>query len=489
MLVAVNGLNVTVTINGTKAFSHTFAPRVLTNGDQVALNKGFIGFGSNNSQSTMDNVALQVLPPTLTLDRTEYFDDGVAQDFTGGQSGAWGISTGRYDGAATVIDAIAVSTTVIKAGGLDPADYVEIETALRTAAIGGLVFDVYSTTDYKFAALDVAGQRIIVGHTDPRRGWVVQAAYAKALTAGAEYVLTVVLKGTVATVSLNGSVLGSFVFNGVVVDGQVGTLASGGTTSFDRFRVRTDDESFPVAVPAAEVRIADAAVAEGNSGSKSVTLTLSRTGDLTSAASVAWRTVDGTAAAGSDYVGASGTATFAAGASTATLTVGISGDTTYENSETFWVQITGAGGYNLADGFGLVTVTNDDTAPSKTAAPALSPTSASPTTSTTEFAAPDSTAGSGATASKKGSFTAVVTPDKGVYFTVTGGGNRTSLSVRITCDLGYSTVINVPLDANGAGTSAKVYPPAGSSCTATLEDPMAIGRSKVLGSVAFTIPA
>jgi hypothetical protein len=75
-----------------------------------------------------------------------------------------------------------------------------------------------------------------------------------------------------------------------------------------------------------------------------------------------------------------------------------------------------------------------------------------------------------------------------VYFTVTGGGHRTYLSVRITSDTGYSTVINVPLDATGSGRSATVYPPPGSACTATLEDPQAIGRSRVLASTSFVVP-
>ena len=110
LLVAINGLNVIVSINGTKAFNYTFAPRILTNGDQVALNKGMVGFGSNNSQSLMDNVALQVLPPNLTLDRTEYFDDGTAADFSGYQAGAWGVTTGRYVGSTTLVDPTALST-------------------------------------------------------------------------------------------------------------------------------------------------------------------------------------------------------------------------------------------------------------------------------------------------------------------------------------------------------------------------------------------
>ena len=76
-----------------------------------------------------------------------------------------------------------------------------------------------------------------------------------------------------------------------------------------------------------------------------------------------------------------------------------------------------------------------------------------------------------------------------MFFAVTGGGNKTNLAVRITCDTGYTTVVTVPLDSNGAGTTATVFPPPGSICTGVLEDPQAIGRSKILGSLSFTIPA
>src|SRR5207247_2314804 len=83
---------------------------------------------------------------------------------------------------------------------------------------------------FKFAALDVAGQRVIVGHVDARRGWVVQSSFAAVLVAGTDYTLNVVLKDTVATVSLNGNVLGSFMYNAAVADGKGGVVTQQGTT-------------------------------------------------------------------------------------------------------------------------------------------------------------------------------------------------------------------------------------------------------------------
>lgn len=38
---------------------------------------------------------------------------------------------------------------------------------VRTDGIGGVVFDRYDVDDYKFVALDVPNQRVIIGHRAP----------------------------------------------------------------------------------------------------------------------------------------------------------------------------------------------------------------------------------------------------------------------------------------------------------------------------------
>ena len=60
-----------------------------------------------------------------------------------------------------------------------------------------------------------------------------------------------------------------------------------------------------------DISISDVTIAEGNSGTKTATFTVSRTG--TAAFSVNYATADGTATAGSDYVATSDTLNFAAG--------------------------------------------------------------------------------------------------------------------------------------------------------------------------------
>ena len=77
-----------------------------------------------------------------------------------------------------------------------------------------------------------------------------------------------------------------------------------------------------------------------------------------------WATSDATALAGSDYAGGSGSLTLTSGQTTATLTVTVTGDLTYEPTEAFHVDLSNPGGATIADGLGVGTITNDDPLPS-----------------------------------------------------------------------------------------------------------------------------
>ena len=66
------------------------------------------------------------------------------------------------------------------------------------------------------------------------------------------------------------------------------------------------------------------------------------------------------ALAGSDYTAGSGTVTFTAGATTATVTVAVSGDRTREPNETFLVNLSNAVNATIADAQAIGTIQNDD---------------------------------------------------------------------------------------------------------------------------------
>ena len=121
----------------------------------------------------------------------------------------------------------------------------------------------------------------------------------------------------------------------------------------------TNDDATAAGV--GNISINDVTIAEGNSGTKVATFTVSHTGG---AFSVNYATANSTATAGSDYLAASGTLSFADGTSTQTVSVTINGDTIYEPNETFFLNLTGAtNGGTIARSQGVGTIANDDTAP------------------------------------------------------------------------------------------------------------------------------
>jgi len=131
------------------------------------------------------------------------------------------------------------------------------------------------------------------------------------------------------------------------------------------------DWSFTVATGATLV-INDVTQAEGDSGSTTFQFTVTRSSN-TSAVAVDYATVDGTATtAGNDYASASGTLSFTAGgALTASVSVTVNGDMTFESNETFTVSLSNATGAFIQDSSGTGTIQNDDaTAPSITTQPA-----------------------------------------------------------------------------------------------------------------------
>ncbi|MHC4431816.1 MAG: calcium-binding protein, partial [Planctomycetota bacterium] len=250
ILVAVNGTNVTVIGNNTEVFSHTFDARIIE-GYAYAINAGMIGFGSDSSRGVYDNIAVQVLPPEITLEATEEFPDtDAAVDFVP-ESGLWQNSGGRYDGTPGAGGDIAVSLVDLGIDrGLDVNSLLKIEVTLSTQDTAGVVFDSYGAGDFKFAIISAENNQLIIGHHTKRKGFVYDAVFDTVIEAGTDYVLNVSLKGTTVSASVKeaGSeywqAIDGYVFNAVTVDGDFGLLAKAGTASFDSVTVRTDDPAF-----------------------------------------------------------------------------------------------------------------------------------------------------------------------------------------------------------------------------------------------------
>jgi hypothetical protein len=127
-----------------------------------------------------------------------------------------------------------------------------------------------------------------------------------------------------------------------------------------------NDDSPPV------LSINDVTQNEGNAGTTIFTFTVSLSAPA-KAGGVTFdiATEDATASAGSDYVARSLTSqTIPAGSSTYTFDVTVNGDTIFEPTETFNVNVANVTGATVGDALGIGTITNDDAQPTITIADA-----------------------------------------------------------------------------------------------------------------------
>ncbi|HZG51621.1 MAG TPA: Calx-beta domain-containing protein [Pyrinomonadaceae bacterium] len=129
--------------------------------------------------------------------------------------------------------------------------------------------------------------------------------------------------------------------NAVIADGQgIGTIFN--------------DDSRPT------VSVAQTSVMEGNSGTRNIVFGLSLSNASYEQVQVQYATVDGTAAAGSDYVAASGTVVFNPGTLNATAAAVVNGDTQVESNETLFVKLAQPINATIANGLSMGIIYNDD---------------------------------------------------------------------------------------------------------------------------------
>jgi len=117
------------------------------------------------------------------------------------------------------------------------------------------------------------------------------------------------------------------------------------------------------APPRPAISIGDVRVVEGDAGATQalfpVTLSFASPLEIR----VDWSTADGSAAAGSDYLSASGTLVLAPGQTAAEVAIAVLGDTADEPDETFFVQLSNPVNGIIGDGLGQGTIADDDPTP------------------------------------------------------------------------------------------------------------------------------
>jgi Ca2+-binding RTX toxin-like protein len=240
LMLTVNGLSATISVDNKASLARTYAARVV-DGYSYGLNWGLTGVGADSSRGSFDNVTAQVIAPQATTSITDEFSAGTGTLFAGqAYGGSWNVSGGRLAGAPS-----AGSDAAIRQMGfgvpIGALSLVEFSGTLSTSNQAGVVFDRYGDNDYKFVLLDAPSDQVLIGHRTAKGGVVIDAAVARRIDAGADYTLGVTLKGATVNVTLGGQAVLGYAFNAALADGGFGLVARGGSASFDAVTLRTND--------------------------------------------------------------------------------------------------------------------------------------------------------------------------------------------------------------------------------------------------------
>jgi hypothetical protein len=244
LLLAINGLNATLVVDNKDVFSHTYDARV-EEGYSYALNWGLVGVGSNNARGSFDNIAVQVLPPQETIEVSDDFKGQASELGYESLVGDWTLSGQQY--VATVEHDYAIQLASVRdVERLNGTAVMDLSATFSTDLRAGLVFDYYSETDFKWAALDVQNNEVLIGHYTARGGWVVDARVDRNLTAGKAYDLKIALRTSTVSVQVDGQTVLGHIYTGVVVDGRFGMLSvgTGTATQFDEMTFSSNDVVF-----------------------------------------------------------------------------------------------------------------------------------------------------------------------------------------------------------------------------------------------------
>ena len=209
----------------------------------------------------------------------------------------------------------------------------------------------------------ISSQQVKVAYADRETGTATSGTDYSAVTAGT---LTFAAGDTSKTVTVSVTGDTSDEANETVVlrlSSATNASLSGGGATLDGTGTITDDDASP------ELSIGSPSVAEGNSGTANLGFVVTLTGSTNRQVTVAYADRGtGTATSGTDYSAVTaGTLTFAAGDTSKTVTVSVTGDTADEANETVVLRLSSAtnaslsGGGSTLDGTG--TITDDDGAP------------------------------------------------------------------------------------------------------------------------------
>jgi chitinase len=210
------------------------------------------------------------------------------------------------------------------------------------------------------------------------------------------------------------------------------------------------------------IKIADASIVEGDTGTKSMVFNVTWTGPKGGAVSVSYATADGTATAGADYTAKSGSVSLPNGCRCGQITVPIIGDLSTEGTENFYVNLSAPVNAVIGDAQAVGTIYDNEGPPAFVVLDASATESAGPvafsvvmtnssaSTQTVDYATTDGTA--------------------------TAGSDYTSTSGTLTFTAGEtSKTVNVPILDDSLNEADETFTLTLSNSTLTLNDSTATG--------------
>jgi hypothetical protein len=246
---AINGTTATLTVNNTWSISTTYVARQIQ-GTNVNLNYGIVGLGTNNSKATYGDTAVQVLVMPNTVSYTEKFTS-APKYFDPPAAGTWTYN-GSYSGTAPAGGAAIVNIDLGLALGMKPGTFaLQPSSSLEITAVmkqvwprAGVVYDMFGTGQFNFAALFVDTQQVVLGHYTTAGGWVYDAVASYGLNSGKSYTLDLLANGNTVNLSVNGTLALTYTYGTLVTAGKFGLLTVNGTTWFTSVQTQTNDPAF-----------------------------------------------------------------------------------------------------------------------------------------------------------------------------------------------------------------------------------------------------
>ena len=328
-----NGINDFGQIIATRNWS---VPFLWHNGVTTVL--PHLGGGGGNGADI--NNAGQAVGSSSTTHVTELGPMSHAVLWENGTAFDLGVLPGDEDSGAAAINELGV--IVGSSGRTDPETYEQ--TYRPFIYQNGVMTPIQMTSSEAFAG-DINDDGVIVGTM--RAGGGVSHWHAFIHVNG-------------VTTNLNslippGSGLHLAYANGINNDGQIVGMAYDAQFRQHAYLLTPMAPGTPV------LSISDASIAEGNAGTRNVSLTITLSPAANQTVTVAYNTVNGTASSGADYAAASGTLTFAAGQTSKTISVVVNGDRAGELDESVLVNLSNASsGSIIGDGQGKITIVDDE---------------------------------------------------------------------------------------------------------------------------------